>query len=46
MNNDIFKLDIPEETTTVGFTDDVTILVTATNLDDVQIYADESIRII
>lgn len=44
MYNGIFRLNIPEEAEVVGFADDVALLVTARDLDEVQIYAYESIR--
>lgn len=46
MYNGIFGLRLPEEANVVGFADDIAVLVQSRYLDEVQLYANETIRII
>lgn len=46
MYNDVLELDIPEEASIIGFADDIAIVVCARFLDEVEMYANDTIRII
>lgn len=46
MYDGLFKLKVPKEAKIVGFADDVAVIVQAGNIEEVQIYANETIRTI